>query len=326
MSLVEVNVDGGIGSLMLNRPEKLNALSPDLLAEFDSSLAKLAADPAVRCILLHGAGRSFCVGYDYGSYGAKTAEERGSFDDWIYLRQNIERWLSVWRCPKPVVAAVQGHCLGGATQLAVCCDLTVVADDATIGWPTIPLGGGMLSPMSYWLIGTKKARELSYIAGSQMTGTEAAEWGWANYAVPSSEVFDKAMSLARRIAKTPADLLMLKKRALNRVMDVQGFSEMALFGAEWDALAHEAPGCAEVRERVADLGLREAIKWFRELPGGTPDNCLVAGGREVTAVRAPREGGGPVGGHRPRDERAAVDVVHVDRGVVGHRGDEPRVG
>jgi enoyl-CoA hydratase len=201
------------------------------------------------------------VGYDVHE-GKYHDGRRRALNDWLGLRERNDRWLDVWRCPKPVIAAIHGFCMGGATQLAVCCDLTVVAEDAIIGWPSVPLGGGLLGPVSCWLIGPKKAKELSYIAGSHMTGAEAAALGWANHAVASDQVESTTLQLAKRIARTPPDLLALKKRAINRVMDVQGFSEVLTFGAEYDAIAHDSDGCSFVQDKIAELGFKGAMAWF----------------------------------------------------------------
>lgn len=264
MSLVETTIEGRLGWLLLNRPEKLNALNPELFAQFSTRFRELAADESVRCIIIHGEGRAFSVGFDVNreSEDLRGQDRVHALDDWIHLREIVERWLEVWHCPKPVIAAVHGYCLGFATQLAVCCDLTVVAKDAVIGWPSLPLGGGLLAPVSLWLIGPKKAKELSFIAGSRLSGEEAAALGWANYAVDAKEVLPRARALAERIAKTPLDLLRVKKLALNRVMDIQGFSETVTFGTEWDAIAHDSRGMAEISGKVRELGLKGAIAWF----------------------------------------------------------------
>jgi enoyl-CoA hydratase len=264
MALVETTVDGRLGWIVFNRPEKLNAFTPQLFAEFDAALAALSDDERVRVILIRGEGRAFSAGWDVNaeSEGLRDRDRVYALDDAFHLRGIAERWLSVWRCPKPVIAAVHGYCMGLATPLVVCCDLTVVADDAVIGWPSLPLGGGLLGVVSAWLIGPKKAKELSFTAGSGFSGAEAAEMGWANYAVPAGEVVAKATALAERIAKTPPDLLRLKKLAINRVLDVQGFSEAVTFGAEWDAVAHDSRGMAEIGAKVRELGLKEAIAWF----------------------------------------------------------------
>ena len=194
MALIEVEVDGRLGWLTFNRPEKLNALSPEMFEGFVTSFRELAANDDVRVILLRGTGRAFSVGFDVDrdSNDKQDQERITALEDWIGLREIVDRWLEVWRCPKPVIAAVHGYCMGLATQLAVCCDLTVVAKDAVIGWPSLPLGGGLLGTTSCWLIGPKKAKELSYIAGSRLSGEEAFDLGWANYAVDADEVQEKA--------------------------------------------------------------------------------------------------------------------------------------
>jgi enoyl-CoA hydratase len=263
MSLVRTEVADKVGWLVLDRPEKLNAFNSDLLREFTEALNALAADDRVSVIVLRGEGRAFSVGYDVA--GGKDYSGRvRALDDWLSLRSKIDTWLDVWRCPKPVIAAVHGYCMGGATMLAVCCDLTVVAKDAVIGWPSVPLGAGLLSPVSAWLIGPKKAKELSYIVGSRMSGEEAADWGWANYAVAAAEVNDRALALARRISKTPVELLQVKKRALNRVMDMQGFSEAIMFGAEFDAIAHDSVSVEETTAQIERDGLKQTIRYFTE--------------------------------------------------------------
>lgn len=260
MTFIHVNRTGRVGELVLNRPDKLNALNGELLEEFRDGLRDLNADEGISCIVLRGEGRSFSVGYDV-SNGPKTTNV---YADWANLRSKIEYWREVWESPKPIIASVHGHCMGGATMLAVCADITLIAEDAMVGWPTIPLGGGLLSPVSQWLIGPKRAKELSFIAGSTMSGTEAEALGWANHAVPADELADRTASMAAAIARTPLELLVLKKRALNRVMDLQGFSETLMFGAEWDAISHAAPELDPILQQMRTNGLKETIRSFKE--------------------------------------------------------------
>jgi enoyl-CoA hydratase len=279
MPPVTTQIEGKIGWLVLNRPEKLNALSSDLLDAFEVALDQLASDPEVVVIAIRGEGRAFSAGYDISHEASENggpgdagngssresagyADRRRTIDDWRRLRHNIDRWLKVWRCPKPVLAVIHGHCMGGATMLAVCCDMTIVAEDTVIGWPQLPLGGGLAGPISLWLVGPKKAKELSYIVGSTMTGTEAAQLGWANYAVPADELMERATRLARQVAKTPPELLEVKKLALNRIMDMQGFSEMVMFGAEFDAIAHDSDSYDNTIREIRENGIKVAIQRF----------------------------------------------------------------
>lgn len=267
MSLIELERAGdGVGELVLNRPEKLNALNTAMLDEFSRSVDTIADDDQIRCVIIRGAGRAFSVGYDVERQrlDGGPAPHRTAYHDWRRLRRNLERWLAIWDLDKPVIAAVHGHCVGGASMLCVCADLTFVAEDASIAWPSIPLGGGLLSPVSMWLTGMKRARELSYLAGSAMTGTEAAELGWANRALPTTELLPAVRATAREIARMPASLLRLKKLALNRVMETQGFRTAFLFGAEWDAIAHTTDEHDAVSGRIREHGLKSTIAWYRD--------------------------------------------------------------
>ena len=263
-------VRGSVAHVIFNRPEKLNALSFGLLEAFEQAIADFGADDSVSVIVISGAGGNFSVGYDVSPSGEGYTDlgaESGIWSDWESLRQSNQRWLKVWDTPKPVISAIEGHCMGGATQLSVCSDITIVSSTARIGWPSVPLGGGLLSPPSAWLIGPKKAKELSFIAGSGMSGEEAARRGWANEAVAEGTAVDCAQELAARIAQTPLDLLRLKKMALNRQYDLQGFRETFLMGAEWDAIAHTALGAQRTVASVHERGLKETIRRFKSGEG-----------------------------------------------------------
>jgi enoyl-CoA hydratase len=264
--LLHVTRDGRIATVELDRP-KFNTFNQMLLDDFSAVIRELGADPEVSCIVIYGAGGNFSAGYDVNPKSEGTlafSAYATPYDDWWALRDSQKRWLEVWETPKPVISAVEGYCMGGATSLAVCTDITIVAEDAVIGWPSVPLGGGLLSPVSAWLIGPKKAKELSFIAASQFSGAEAAAMGWANEAVGTGAALDRAMELARRIVMMPLDLLRLKKLAVNRIMDIQGFREAVLFGAEWDAIAHTSPGTTTITDHIAEHGLKKTITWFGE--------------------------------------------------------------
>ena len=270
MALVNTEVTGKVGYIVFNRPERMNALTAEMFKGFAAALQALTEDKHVVCIIIRGEGRAFSVGNDVGGGGSGYEggkQEHDPFTDSMRLRERMNTWLAVRHCHKPVIAQVHGYCMGVATQLAVCCDLTMVAEDAVIGWPAVPLGGGYLSPFSAWLIGPKKAKELSFIAGSRMSGTEAAANGWANHAVPEKDLAEATLTLVKRICKTPPDLLAIKKRSLNRVMDVQGFTESVMMGAEFDAIAHGAKCARATKATIAKVGLKEAMRRFKEGDG-----------------------------------------------------------
>src|SRR5690606_19626412 len=138
-------------------------------------------------------------------------------------------------------------------------------NECRVRWPSLPIGGGLIGTMWTWLIGPKKAKEMSFIAGSELSGKEAHSWGWANRAVPEADLEAETLAMAQAIAATPADLLRIKKLAINRIMDLQGFRTAAQFGAEWDAIAHFSPGAQQMSQRIRDMGLRGAIRHTEEL-------------------------------------------------------------
>ncbi|KAA9158106.1 enoyl-CoA hydratase/isomerase family protein [Amycolatopsis acidicola] len=263
MTVVRIERDGKLAELTLDRPDKLNAFDDALFGEFEQALGELGADDSVSVIILRGAGRAFSVGWDV-SRPRGNGTHRTAHEDWVRLRAHIRSFSAPFDVPKPVVAAVHGFCMGGATLIPVCSDLAVVGDDTKIGWPVLPIGGGMLGPMSLYQLGAKKAKELSYTAGSHMLGPEAAARGWANYSVPEGEVVAKAREIATEVAKTPLDMLEIKKRAANDVLVRQGFRDTLDSCASWDALIHTSAGNRWMSGTLGELGISAARKWYAE--------------------------------------------------------------
>jgi enoyl-CoA hydratase len=251
--------------MTLNRPNELNAINRPLLGEIFDAFDWLADDKDSRVIIIRGAGRCFSSGYDVSGKapGEYATEEPGIIEDFVRLRRNIERNLAIWDFPKPVIAAVHGYCVGAVLQLVSVCDITVVADDAKIGFPSMPMGGGYISPFWVQLVGIKRAKQMSFEPDSRISGKMASEWGWANYSVPEAELMDTVRAHALRIAKVPAEVLLMKKMSLNRVADIAGFRTSAVLGAETNAILHTVPSVLALRDTVQQHGLKEAIRRFK---------------------------------------------------------------
>jgi enoyl-CoA hydratase len=252
--------------IALNRPDKANALSQELLDELGAALEELV-DEGGPVIAIRGAGRGFSAGYDLGKLGKKA--ELGPLADRARLQGYVDRYLGIWDHPKPVIAAVHGFCMAGATQLCVFTDITVVADDARIGEPKIPIGGGFVAPLWAPLVGPKRAKELAFIPGNSIDGPTAVEWGWANHSVPGDELIPAVEGLAKRIALTPPDVLRVKKLSINRAMEAMGVRHATTSAAEMDTLLHLAPEVRELRKWVGEVGLGEAIEKYK-VPPSTP--------------------------------------------------------
>jgi enoyl-CoA hydratase len=256
--------DGPLTWLVLNRPQRLNAMNGALLRDLAAALDDLAADRATRVIAIRGAGRAFCAGYDIERDEEEIAglAHRSVVEDRDRLAANIDVFMKAWRHPKPVIAAVHGYCIAGGTQLATLCDLTVVTETVQIGVPTIPVGGGYVSPMWVPLVGPKRAKQLSFQAGQHIDGVTASLWGWANYAVPDEMIFDDVRELGHRIARTPADVLSVKKTAVNRAADIAGWSTIMPLGAETDAFLHNTRSVQYLNEVIKRDGLKETMRKF----------------------------------------------------------------
>jgi enoyl-CoA hydratase len=258
-SSIKLERDAEITWLVLNRPERMNALSQQLLNEMSDALDVLATHDDTRVIVIRGEGRTFSSGYDLNR---EEIYEQDIMADYEKLRLNIMRYFKIWEHPKPVIAAVHGYCLAGATQLAVFCDITVVAEDAEVGLAQIPAGGGYLTPIWAPFIGPKRAKQMSFVPNSRISGRTAADWGWANYAVPASELHDNVRALARQISKIPPRILRMKKMAINRVWDTMGFRQIALMGPETDALLHFTAEAQKMNKVLRQYGLKEAVRRF----------------------------------------------------------------
>ncbi len=250
--------DGPVATITMNRPEKLNALNGAMLDGLNRALDQAEADATVRVVVLCGAGRAFCAGMDLDP-AAGVPEDLGVAADRDELRRAIATFVRFWDCPKPTIAQVHGFCIAGGTMMAMACDITFVTADCRIRFPSIPVGGGFVSTFWTLFVGPKKAKELDFVAGSEVTGAEAASWGFANHAVTAEELEPRATGLARRIARTPPDLLKLKKAAINAVSERQGFREAMMGGADWDVLCHFSHGALEMRRRIGEMGLKGAI-------------------------------------------------------------------
>ncbi|MEI9928475.1 MAG: enoyl-CoA hydratase-related protein [Sphingomonas sp.] len=254
---------GRVAHLVLNRPDNLNALSPQVQKDLNAVLDRLEADESVRVGVLRGAGRAFCVGFDLSKGGAGFRPQRITpWGDRERLRGWTKLFERIWDCPKPIIAQVHGFCIAGGNMLPLVADITLIAEDCVVGWPKLPMGGGFVAPLFARAVGPQRAKLMEFSAGSTITGRRATEWGFAAECHPADTLADAASTLAQHIAKMPHELLHLKKASVNRVFDHAGFRETLAAATEWDTLAHEDHDVATVRGWVRDLGMKEAIAKF----------------------------------------------------------------
>lgn len=269
--LVRLEREGRVGLVTLNRPEKLNAVNAEVIQDLREVWAEVKRDDAIRVAILRGEGRAFCVGADLSGRSpeerAMTADHGVSEDRQGILEGFLAAGMDAWTLPKPVISQVHGYCIAGGTILATLTDLIYVAEDTVIGWPKVPVGGGLISPIWSWMIGPYRAKEFSFDVGSTFTGSEAVGMGWGNRAVPLQNLESETWKMAERVAKVSSDLLGVKKAAINHQMDAKGFSSAIKFGAEMDSIAHTTTAVEVTRQKLGELGIRGAIEWWERGQG-----------------------------------------------------------
>ncbi|HUY60378.1 MAG TPA: enoyl-CoA hydratase-related protein [Candidatus Dormibacteraeota bacterium] len=256
---------GPVRRLTLNRPHVLNALSGELVASLSEALAEAAGDPAVRVIVLRGAGRAFCAGYDLKEE-AEHQREQGPLDvaGWQRaLAYDVERMLEVFDHPKPVIAEVHGYCLAGGCDLMMMCDLAVAAEDAVFGEPEIRFGAGVVTMVMPWLIGARKAKELLLTGEDRVDAAEALRIGLVNRVVPREGLEAATLALANGIAILDPVAISMTKRAINRSWEAAGFRQALAGNVDIDAVIEAAavPERKEFNRIREEQGLKAAIAW-----------------------------------------------------------------
>jgi enoyl-CoA hydratase len=263
----------GIARLTLNRPERLNAINGQLVADLRAAVVAANDDPAVKVLILSGSGRAFCAGYDL-DWGTKAedASQRamaGQWDpvrDYIGMSRNVRVYMSLWESPKPVIAQVHGWCVGGGTDLALCSDLIFMADDAQIGYPPARIWGEPTTVMWVYRLGLEHAKRLM-LTGESLTGVEAERLGLASKAVPADRLADEAEAMARKLATIPLNQLVMSKLLVNQAYENMGLRTSQLIGTLFDGAARHTPEGIAWRDMAMKDGFREAVR-RRDAPFG----------------------------------------------------------
>jgi enoyl-CoA hydratase/carnithine racemase len=259
-----------VATLTLNRPERLNAITPELIADLRAALEQAWNDREVRVIRLRGAGRAFCAGYDIGWGSRSMTESEGSepwdpIADYETMRVFLDAYMALWRSPKPVIAQVHGHCVAGGTDFALCSDLIVASEECLIGYPPARVWGSPTTAMWMYRIGLERSKRL-LLTGDPIDGRRAVEWGLASEAVPEAELDEAALALARRVALLPHNQSHMMKLLVNQAFEQMGLHTTQLVGLLLDGAARHTPeGVAFTRQGIEDV--RAAVA-ARDAPFG----------------------------------------------------------
>ena len=256
-----------IARLLLNRPERLNAINDETPRELRAAVDWANANQEVHVIVVEGAGKGFCGGYDLAHFGEgqidhPCQQEKSPWDpmvDYAYMKRNTEDFMALWRSPKPTIAKVHGAAVAGGSDIALCCDLLVMADDARIGYMPTRVWGCPTTAMWTFRLGPTRAKQLMF-TGDVIDGRKAADWGLANESVPYAELESATLKLAQRIAGVPSSHLAMHKMVVNQIMLTMGLEQAQSMATVFDGITRHNPEGMWFRRYAQAEGFKEAVR------------------------------------------------------------------
>ncbi|WP_425043177.1 crotonase/enoyl-CoA hydratase family protein [Primorskyibacter sp. S87] len=265
MSVVTYEKDGRVGRITLNRPDVLNAINNELPAALADAVALADADPGVHVMVLSGNGKAFCAGYDLTYY----AEGNGSGDatqpmpwdpvkDYRFMWANTQHFMSLWRAVKPVICKVHGFAVAGGSDIALCADLTIMAEDAQIGYMPARVWGCPTTAMWVYRLGPERAKRMLF-TGDRISGIEAAEMGLVLKSVPADQLDDAVEEMAARMATVPINQLAMQKMVINQAIEQTGMMQTQRLATIFDGITRHSPEGINFKTRAEDVGWKQAV-------------------------------------------------------------------
>ncbi len=271
--LVLYRRQGSIARLTLNRPERLNAICMEMPPAIEAAVNRANQDDEVHVIVLDGAGRAFCAGYDLKSFaeapGRNPALQEMPWEpmrDYQLMTGFTGNFMSLHRSGKPTICKVHGYAVAGGSDIALCCDLVVMSEDARIGYPPARVWGCPTTAMWVYRLGAEKAKRM-LLTGDLVSGSEAAVMGLVLDAVPAAVLDERVDALADRMAGVPRSQLMLQKIMINQALENMGLSSTQMIATLFDGIARHSPAGVAWKRRAEQVGFHQAVK---ERDSGTP--------------------------------------------------------
>ncbi|HZI91170.1 MAG TPA: crotonase/enoyl-CoA hydratase family protein [Thermoleophilaceae bacterium] len=265
LSTLTYEVDGRVARITLNRPERGNGITLAMPHELADCVERANLDPAVHVIALAGNGKGFCGGYDLAEFaeqGMPNHDPGEVWDpvlDWQMMSRNVRGFMSLFESDKPVVCKVHGFCVAGGTDMALCSDLLVIAEDARIGYPPARVWGSPTTALWAHRIGAQRAKRLLF-TGDLITGAQALDWELAIEAPPAAELDARFEALVERISLTPVNQLVMMKLLVNDTLRAQGLHSTQTLGTLFDGIARHTPEGYAFQERAAREGWEAAVR------------------------------------------------------------------
>lgn len=261
-------LDDGVLTITLNRPDALNTIVPPMPEEFEAAMARASRDDEVRVVVVRGAGRSFCAGYDFGEgfhHWDQALTSNGRWDpardaSWgtNHFTSPHQQFFSMWRSPKPVIAQVHGWCVGGGSDNALSADIVIASEDAVIGTPYSRMWGAYLTGMWIYRLGLAEAKWRA-LTGEPFTGREAADIGLINQAVPFDQLEDTVADVVARLKTIPWSQLMAQKMVVNHAYEQMGLGAVQTLGPILDGVMRNTPDALAWIDKADTAGVRQAI-------------------------------------------------------------------
>jgi enoyl-CoA hydratase len=259
--------DGRIGRITLNRPHVMNAINYELPTALESAVERADADAAVHVIVLSGAGPAFCAGYDLtlleeAKGGNRLVQQEMPWDpmkDYGFMMANAERFMSLWRCYKPVICKVHGFAVAGGSDIALCSDLIIMADDARIGYMPVRVWGCPSTAMWVYRLGPELAKRMLF-TGDKIDGKEAERIGLVYKSVPPERLNEEVESLAHRISTVPRNQLMMQKLMINQALENMGLRNTQMIATLFDGITRHSPEGLMFKKRAETVGWKQAVQ------------------------------------------------------------------
>lgn len=248
----------------LDRPERLNAIDAHMPGEIAAAVERAGDDPEVHVVVLRGEGRSFCAGYDLKDFAeAGIGTQEGTWDpikDYRGMKRTTDDFTSLFRSAKPTICAVQGHAVAGGSDIALCCDLVVMADDARIGYMPARVWGCPTTAMWVYRLGAERAKRM-LLTGDTIDGRQAAAWGLVLESVPADLLAGRVEELADRMAGVPVNQLVMQKLMINQAYDNMGLHGTQILATLFDGITRHSPEGRWFQKMAADEGFHAAVEW-----------------------------------------------------------------
>jgi len=264
---------GRIAHITLNRPDALNAIDEALPSALEAAVIRANAEQFTRVIILSGAGRAFCAGYDLDVFAESPGTNAGiqempwdPIKDFAFMKRNTDCFMSLWRSLVPVICKVHGYAIAGGSDIALCADLLVVADNAQLGYPPARVWGCPPTAMWVYRLGAERAKRLLF-SGDLIDGRQAEAWGLGQ-AVPAADLDDEVERIAQRIATVPRNQLIMQKMMVNQALENMGLSSTQTLANFFDGITRHSPEGVNFKQRAEAMGWKQAV---RERDEGTFD-------------------------------------------------------